>query len=89
LISTGWQPFVDGGAGTPAQGVPFQLWGGTVCDNPTDISWISVNPSSGTTARARAAEVEVTLDSTGVAAGTYTAYLCVNSNDAAIPWLSR
>jgi hypothetical protein len=85
LISTGWQPFVDGGAGTPAQGVPFQLWGGTVCDNPADISWISVDPSSGTTAPGEAAEVEVTLDSTGVAAGTYTAYLCVHSNDAANP----
>jgi hypothetical protein len=85
LVSAGWEPFLDGGAGNPAQGAPFQLWGGTVCDNPSDVSWISVDPDSGMTEPGETSQVEVTLDSTGVAVGEYTAYLCVNSNDLENP----
>jgi hypothetical protein len=81
LAAAGWQPFLDGGTGTPAQGAPFQLWGETVCDNPSDVSWISLDPDSGMTAPGGASEVEVTLDSTGVPAGHYVAYLCLNSDD--------
>jgi hypothetical protein len=81
MLSTGWGPWVDGGAGNPAQGAPFQLWGGTVCSNPSDVSWISVDPASGMTMPGGASEVEVTLDSTGVPAGHYVAYLCLYSDD--------
>ncbi|MFO7680897.1 MAG: choice-of-anchor J domain-containing protein, partial [Chloroflexota bacterium] len=81
MLAAGWTPFVDGGAGTPAQGAPFQLWGETVCDNPSDVSWISLDPDSGMTEPGEASEVEVTLDSTGVPAGHYVAYLCLNSDD--------
>jgi hypothetical protein len=84
LISTGWGPFLDGGAGT-AQGVPFQLWGNTVCDNPSDVSWISVDPDNGMTAPGEASAVAVTLDSTGVPAGDYTAYLCLHTDDPSNP----
>jgi subtilisin family serine protease len=84
LASGGWINFLDFGAGT-AQGAPFQLWGATVCDNPSDVSWISVDPASGTTAPGGASEVKVTLDSTGVPAGDYVAYLCLNSDDPENP----
>ncbi len=53
----------------------------TVCDAPSDIPWLSANPTAGTTAPATATPVDVTFDSTGLTAGTYSANLCVTSND--------
>jgi hypothetical protein len=86
LASTGWQPFEDGGIST-AQGAPFQLWGDPEfdCDDPADLSWLDVSPDSGTTPGGVTDQVEVTLDSTGVAPGTYMANLCILSNDPATP----
>jgi hypothetical protein len=86
LASTGWQPFVDSGSGT-AQGAPFQLWQASEldCDDPADISWLDVSPDSGATPGGETDQVEVTLDSTGLAPDTYTANLCVNSNDPDTP----
>lgn len=51
------------------------------CDNPGDVSWLSVSPASGTTAGASSSPVTVTFDSTGLAPDTYFAHLCVASND--------
>jgi hypothetical protein len=51
------------------------------CDAADDIPWLSVNPDNGTTAPGNTATVDVTFDSTGLAAGTYNANLCVSSND--------
>jgi hypothetical protein len=45
------------------------------------ISWASADPTSGTTAAGASSTVDVTFDSTGLAAGTYEGVLCVNSND--------
>jgi subtilisin family serine protease len=84
----GWQALLDGGTNTP-QGVPFTIEGMLAdphpCDTPTDIPWLSVSPTSGTTAAGESSEVTVTFDATGLAAGTYEAQLCVNSNDPANP----
>ncbi len=55
----------------------------TGCSNPVDIPWLSVAPDSGTTAPMNSTEVTATFDATGLAEGTYTATLCVNSNDPA------
>ena len=51
------------------------------CSAPADISWASVNLSSGMTAPGGSSSVEVTFDSTGLYAGTYTGNLCITSND--------
>lgn len=51
------------------------------CANPSDVPWLSESPVSGTTAPAGSNEVEVTMDSFGLAEGTYNAHLCINSND--------
>jgi hypothetical protein len=60
--------------------------GGTLsCDAPEDIPWLSLNPSSGSTPEGDSDDVEVTFDSTGLAAGDYEAVLCVNSNDQSDP----
>ncbi|MGB0386144.1 MAG: choice-of-anchor B family protein [Ardenticatenaceae bacterium] len=51
------------------------------CETPSDISWASLSPTSGTTAAGSSSSVNVTFDSTGLAIGTYTGTLCINSND--------
>ncbi|MBN1967234.1 MAG: choice-of-anchor J domain-containing protein [Anaerolineae bacterium] len=84
LGPSGWATFVDV-AVAASQGMPFQLWGATVCDVPAEISWLSVSPLSGTVAPGMTGRVTVTLDSTGLAVGTYTAYLCINSDDSQNP----
>ncbi len=55
--------------------------GPAVCDAPADIPWASVNPTAGTTPGGGTTPVNVTFDSTGLAIGTYTGNLCVDSND--------
>jgi len=52
-----------------------------ICANPADVPWLSVSPTSGTTAAGASTPVTVTFDSTGLAVGTYNANLCVTSND--------
>jgi len=51
------------------------------CDSPADVPWLSEVPTSGTVAAGGSTPVQVTLDSTGLADGTYAASLCVESND--------
>lgn len=55
------------------------------CALPGDIPWVTVSPISGTVSAGSAAEVWVTMDSTGLATGVYTGTLCLNSNDPVTP----
>ncbi|MGV8039660.1 MAG: hypothetical protein AB2L07_06140 [Thermoanaerobaculaceae bacterium] len=48
---------------------------------PTDLSWLSADPTGGTTAASGSTPVQVTFDSTGLVAGAYDGQLCVRSND--------
>ena len=50
-----------------------------------DVPWLSADPVAGTVAPDGSQEVTVTLDSTGLALGEYTANLCVESNDPVNP----
>jgi hypothetical protein len=52
-----------------------------VCDAPSDIPWASVDPITGTVAAGSSVVLDVTFDSTGLPAGTYSGVLCVHSND--------
>ncbi len=57
------------------------------CSLPSDIPWVSVSPTSGTTAPGSSSEVLVTFDTTGLIPGnTYTGSLCIDSNDPDAPW---
>jgi hypothetical protein len=58
------------------------------CAAPSDISWASVSPISGTTTGGNASDVTVTFDSTGLVTGVYTGTLCIESNDATNPVVS-
>jgi hypothetical protein len=52
-----------------------------LCDAPTDISWLSVSPTNGTTTGSSSTPVTLTYNSASLAQGTYTATLCIVSND--------
>lgn len=51
------------------------------CEVPSDIPWLSVSPTAGTTPPMSTDTVNVTFDSTGLAPGMYTGNLCISSND--------
>ena len=55
--------------------------GPVICANPADVPWLSEAPTSGTTAPGGSTPVTVTFNSAGLAMGTYTANLCITSND--------
>ncbi|MCB9134574.1 MAG: proprotein convertase P-domain-containing protein [Anaerolineales bacterium] len=70
------------------QDFPFVLIGTAqpaVCATLGDIPWVSVSPTSGTTAGGDSSDVSVVFDSTGMSAGVYTGTLCINSNDPLTP----
>ena len=54
---------------------------GGVCSNLSDVPWLSEVPTNGTTLPGGSTPVQVTFNSNGLAAGTYTANLCIDSND--------
>ena len=51
------------------------------CAIPSDIPWLSESPTSGTTAPGGSDPVTVTFDASSLTAGSYTANVCVNTND--------
>lgn len=53
----------------------------STCSSPADVPWLSVDPAGGTTAPSASTPVDVTLDAATLGAGTYTADLCIDSND--------
>lgn len=73
-------------AGNPTGDSAVQLDGPqSPCTSPSDVPWLSVDTDNGTTAPAAVSTVVVTLDSAGLAPGTYEALLCIDSNDPATP----
>ena len=57
------------------------------CQTPDEVEWLDVDPAAGQTARGEESAVRVLMDSTGLAAGDYTANLCVSSDDPATPYV--
>ena len=55
------------------------------CEFPSDVSWLSVAPASGTTAAGDSTQVTVNVNAEGLLPGTYEALLCVTSNDPSQP----
>ncbi|AKS43325.1 S8 family serine peptidase [Wenzhouxiangella marina] len=53
-----------------------------ICENVTEISWLSVDTTSGVISPSGDQVVSVQVDSTGLAAGIYEAQVCVNSDAA-------
>ncbi|MEO6689419.1 MAG: DUF4394 domain-containing protein [Dokdonella sp.] len=51
------------------------------CDSPANVPWLSLDVTSGTTLPSMTSPVVATLDAATLGAGSYSANLCVNSND--------
>jgi hypothetical protein len=52
------------------------------CNDPNLVSWLTVDPASGSTAGGSQSNVDVLIDADGLDAGSYEAFLCVESNDS-------
>lgn len=60
----------------------------SACSVPVEISWLSIDPASGSIPAGSSNEVTVTVDTTELeAAASYAAYICVSSNDPEFPML--
>lgn len=57
--------------------------GGAGCSNPSDVPWLSETPANGTVAGGASQDVVVTANAAGLSPGTYSAVLCVTTNDLA------
>lgn len=76
-----WAPANDSGTLTQ-QGFPFIIEGtSSTCYTPSDIPWLSADPTTGSIPAAGNTPVDVTFDATVVPVGNYDALLCVFSND--------
>jgi choice-of-anchor B domain-containing protein len=59
----------------------------TIVCPPLDIPWLTIAPTSGSTAENASTPVNVIFDSTGLTPGQYTATLCIESNAITTPQL--
>ncbi len=59
--------------------------GGSACLSPSDVPWLTVTPTSGSVAVNTAEMVQINVDSTGLAPGSYEARICVNTSDTSNP----
>ena len=57
----------------------------TTCDSPGDVSWLSASPDAGATVPLGSDSVDVSIDSTGLSPGDYSASLCIQSDDSDEP----
>ena len=55
--------------------------GSDACDDPENIPWLSASPDDGSTPPGETGVMDVMADSTELSAGTYSAQICISSND--------
>jgi hypothetical protein len=55
------------------------------CRHPGEVSWLAQSPAAGSVAPGGSTDVTVTANATGLAAGSYSANVCVVSNDPLRP----
>lgn len=63
-----------------------QASGVTAC-SPEDITWLSLDPLSGSSPGAGSVDVDVSMDASGLSAGIYEAEICISSDDPSQPTL--
>lgn len=64
----------------------FQILGTVACG--VDAPWLSVSPTMGMLAAGESTTVDVAIDTNGLSVGSYSASLCVTSNDPNVPVVS-
>ncbi len=60
----------------------------TSCDAPGAVAWLDASPASGEVASGATSMATVDVDATELAAGSYSAFVCLHSNDPANPLIS-
>ncbi|MBQ1074983.1 S8 family serine peptidase [Micromonospora sp. C31] len=55
------------------------------CVTPDEVPWLTASRTAAGTGAGRSTEVTISMDSTGLAAGTYRAQLCVTGDDPTTP----
>lgn len=53
------------------------------CANPGPVAWLARSPDQGSVAAGATATITASVDAAGLTAGSYTAMICVHSNDPA------
>ncbi|HEU4663343.1 MAG TPA: hypothetical protein VFS55_04870, partial [Dokdonella sp.] len=72
-----------GNIGEPGSLLSFAIGEGeAACGAATDVPWLAATPSGGDVADAMSMDISVAVDASGLAAGTYTAMVCVQTSDA-------
>jgi len=59
-----------------------------VCAMPADVAWLTLSETAGSVDAHASSSITATLDPSGLANGSYTATLCIASNDPAHPRLA-
>jgi hypothetical protein len=54
---------------------------GGVCAYPGDVPWLEYDNTRGSTTPGSTTPIEVTFDATDLAAGSYSANICIDNND--------
>ncbi len=86
LQASAGEPFLPALDGAVQQEFPFRIAAHlAACDSPANLPWLSLGQTLGTTAGGATTLVDVTLDAIGLAPGTYSGVLCVQSNDPDTP----
>ena len=57
----------------------------TACTTPADVPWLTATPLTGTTTISEATPISVQFDATGLPATSYSANLCLASDDSITP----
>jgi hypothetical protein len=58
------------------------------CGTPSDVTWLSASPASGSVPVGTPGSVTVAVDSAGLAPGSYSGNLCLATNDALQPTIT-
>jgi hypothetical protein len=77
----------DGQFGPGVLGVTNFQFQPAVCDDPSGVPWLSVDPASGSTPAGDTDEVTVTVDSNGLNEDVFEGYLCISTNAQDAPMI--
>src|SRR5690606_18139487 len=55
------------------------------CNAPADVTWLAVSSTSGSIPAGDDDRIDVTVDASALADGTYSAVLCLDSNSPSVP----
>ncbi len=81
---TGSDTLTVSNTGSPGSHLTFTVTEAeTDCGTPSDVAWLSASPTSGDVTVGTPASVEAAVDTASLAVGSYSAVLCLATNDPA------